>query len=398
MPGCYAIIVAGGRGQRFGGEVPKQYAPLGHGTVLEASLRAFLEHPSIDGVRCVISQDDDDLYEQSISGLNHEHLLPPVYGGKTRQQSVLGGLESLLEESPDKVLIHDAARPFVSGKIISDVIFKLEKSPGVIPTVGVVDTLKKAHKENIEKTISRENLFCAQTPQGFRFKEIITAHREIKNDPKKQKAMTDDASILEQSGLNVAMVEGSEINFKITTQGDHARAQSYLAGMVKRYETRVGFGYDVHRLGEGRGVRLCGVDIKFDKSLLGHSDADVGLHAICDAVLGAIGEGDIGEHFPPTDNKFKDMNSEVFLKHATQLCKKAGARITNIDVTIICEAPKISPHRGLMRERVGNIVGLIPARVSIKATTTEGLGPMGRGEGIAAQAVASVEFPANNVD
>ncbi|MCK4940336.1 MAG: 2-C-methyl-D-erythritol 4-phosphate cytidylyltransferase [Rhodospirillaceae bacterium] len=406
MAGCYALIVAGGSGQRFGGELPKQYAPLGTGTVLQASVRAFLEHPEIDGVRCVISQNHMDFYQQSISGFAEGSLLSPVFGGKTRQQSVLGGLESLAETNPDKVLIHDAARPFVSGELISDVIFALDKSTGAIPALAVVDTLKKCTDESIDKTVPRGNLFRAQTPQGFRFKEIISAHRELMRDPAKE-TVTDDASVLEQSdlaslaGLTVATVAGREENFKITTPDDYKRAQRYLSELGGERETRTGFGYDVHRLGdEGgdkssdkNGVRLCGIDVPFNRYLLGHSDADVGLHALTDAILGAIGEGDIGEHFPPSDPRLKGLDSEVFVARALELASEKNAKINNVDITIVCEAPKIGPYRTEMRTRIAGILGLDKNRVSVKATTTEGLGATGRGEGVAVQAIATLSFP-----
>ena len=395
MAGCYALIVAAGSGQRFGGELPKQYAALGSGTVLQASIMAFLEHPEIDGVRCVVSQNHMDFYERSISGIDanidKSGLLPPVFGGETRQQSVLGGLESFAETNPDKVLIHDGARPFVCGELISDIIFALDKSTGAIPTLPVVDTLKKCHDGSVDKTIPRENLFRAQTPQGFRFNKIIAAHRELIKE-----SMTDDASIFERSGLTVAMVAGREENFKITTPDDYKRAQNYLSGLSGEYETRTGFGYDVHRLVDGNGdggkIRLCGVDIPFDRNLLGHSDADVGLHALTDAILGAIGEGDIGEHFPPTDSRWKGLDSEVFVARALELVGEKGAKINNVDITLVCEAPKIGPYRNQMRTRIAGILGLDEDRISIKATTTEGLGATGRGEGIAAQAVATLSL------
>ncbi len=394
MAGCYALIVAAGSGQRFGGELPKQYADLGSGTVLQASIRVFLGHPEIDGVRCVVSQNHMDFYERSISNIDDDDLLSPVFGGETRQQSVLGGLESFSETNPDKILIHDGARPFVCAELISDIIFALDKSTGAIPTLPVVDTLKKCHDGSVDKTIPRDNLFRAQTPQGFRFNEIITAHRELIKE-----SMTDDASILEQAGLvglTVSTVAGREENFKITTPDDYKRAQNYLNGIGGMHETRTGFGYDVHRLVDGNGdggkIRLCGVNIPFDRNLLGHSDADVGLHALTDAILGAIGEGDIGEHFPPTDSRWKGLDSEVFVTRALELVGEKGAKINNVDITIVCEAPKIGPYRNEMRTSISGMLGLDKSRISVKATTTEGLGATGRGEGIAAQAVATLSM------
>lgn len=388
MAGCYALIVAAGRGQRFGDEIPKQYAPLGGGTILGKCIGAFINHPNVDGVRCVINENDIDLYKETAKSFSLERLLSPVFGGETRQQSVLGGLESLSGLSPDKVLIHDGARPFASTELISNIISALDNAPGAIPTLAVVDTLKKGHDGLIEKTVSRDNLFRAQTPQGFRFSEITKSHRNFANE-----IMTDDASLFEKSGLTVAMVDGFEDNFKITTPEDYVRAKNKMNISLAHEETRTGFGFDVHRLGIGSNVRLCGVDIPFNKSLIGHSDADVGLHALTDALLGAISEGDIGHHFPPTDHRWKGLNSETFVQRAVELIKEKNGKIINVDVTMVCEAPKIGPYRAQMRDRVASILGIDMARVSIKATTTEGLGATGRGEGIAAQAVANVKIP-----
>ncbi|MDH5771734.1 MAG: bifunctional 2-C-methyl-D-erythritol 4-phosphate cytidylyltransferase/2-C-methyl-D-erythritol 2,4-cyclodiphosphate synthase [Rhodospirillaceae bacterium] len=385
MAGCYALIVAAGRGQRFGGDVPKQYAPLGESTILGKSISAFINHPNIEAVRCVINENDVDLYDATAKLFSDNKLLNPVFGGETRQQSVLAGLESISPLSPDTVLIHDGARPFVSDELISGVISALNDAPGAIPALEVVDTLKECIDDSVKKTVSRNNLYRAQTPQGFRFAEITKSHRDFLN-----KNVTDDASIFEGTEMKVSIVAGAEENFKITTQDDYIRAQNKLAGSGAHGETRVGFGYDVHRFAAGSGLRLCGIDIPFDKAFIGHSDADVALHALTDAMLGAIGEGDIGFHFPPSDPRWKDANSEIFVLHALELMKKKNAKIVNVDITIICEAPKIGPHREQMRARIGEILKTDIARVSVKGTTTEKLGAMGRGEGVAAQAVASV--------
>ena len=385
MAGCYALIVAAGRGQRFGGDVPKQYAPLGESTILGESINALINHPNIKAVRCVINENDVDLYDATAKLFSDNKLLNPVFGGETRQQSVLAGLESISPLSPDTVLIHDGARPFVSDELISGVISALNDAPGAIPALEVVDTLKECIDGSVKKTVSRNNLYRAQTPQGFRFDEITKSHRDFLN-----KNATDDASIFEGTEMKVSIVAGAEENFKITTQDDYIRAQNKLAGSDAHGETRVGFGYDVHRFAAGSGLRLCGIDIPFDKAFIGHSDADVALHALTDAMLGAIGEGDIGSHFPPSDPRWKDANSEIFVLHALELMKKKNAKIVNVDITIICEAPKIGPHREQMRARIGEILKTDIARVSVKGTTTEKLGAMGRGEGVAAQAVASV--------
>ncbi|MDH5187508.1 MAG: bifunctional 2-C-methyl-D-erythritol 4-phosphate cytidylyltransferase/2-C-methyl-D-erythritol 2,4-cyclodiphosphate synthase [Rhodospirillaceae bacterium] len=382
MAGCYALIVAAGRGQRFGGEMPKQYAPLGDSTILGKCISTFIAHPDIGGVRCVINKDDVNLYDATVKSFSEPKLLPPVFGGETRQQSVLGGLESISSLSPDTVLIHDGARPFVSDELISDVISALENASGAIPGLAVVDTLKECFDDTIKKTVSRNNLFRAQTPQGFHFNEITKAHRNFINNNE-----TDDASLFEELGIKVSVVNGSEENFKITTQDDYIRAQNKFAGNDVRGETRTGFGFDVHRFGAGSALRLCGIDVPFNKAAIGHSDADVGLHALTDALLGAIGEGDIGTHFPPSDQRWKGSNSEVFVLRALELITEKNAKITNIDITLVCEAPKIGPYRDQMRARVASILGIDVSRVSIKATTTEGLGATGRGEGIAAQAV-----------
>ncbi|MDH5189509.1 MAG: bifunctional 2-C-methyl-D-erythritol 4-phosphate cytidylyltransferase/2-C-methyl-D-erythritol 2,4-cyclodiphosphate synthase [Rhodospirillaceae bacterium] len=385
MAGCYALIVAAGRGQRFGGDAPKQYAPLGGGTILGESINAFINHPKIEAVRCVINENDVDLYDATAKLFSENKLLEPVFGGETRQQSVIAGLESIASLSPETVLIHDGARPFVSDELISDVISALKDAPGAIPALAVVDTIKECHDGLVKKTVSRNNLYRAQTPQGFRFSEITKSHMDFLN-----KNVTDDASIFEGTQNKVSIVAGTEDNFKITTQDDYIRAQNIYASGGARGETRIGFGYDVHRFTAGSGLRLCGIDIPFDKAFIGHSDADVALHALTDAMLGAIGEGDIGSHFPPSDPRWKDANSEIFVLHALDLLKKKNAKIINVDITIICEAPKIGPHREHMRAHIGGILKIDIARVSVKGTTTEKLGAMGRGEGVAAQAVASV--------
>ncbi|MCK5444873.1 MAG: bifunctional 2-C-methyl-D-erythritol 4-phosphate cytidylyltransferase/2-C-methyl-D-erythritol 2,4-cyclodiphosphate synthase [Rhodospirillaceae bacterium] len=381
MTGCLALIVAAGRGQRFGADVPKQYAPLGPATVLGMTARAFLAHPGIDGVRCVIHEDDRDLYARSVEGLN---LLEPVVGGATRQQSVLSGLESLSELNPQKILIHDAARPFVSSQIIDDVIAALDDQPGAIPAVAVSDTLKHCEDGRIQATVSRDALYRAQTPQGFRYREILEAHHRYCD-----REMTDDAQLFEEAGIAVAEIAGEEGNFKITTAEDHARAQM----MFGATDIRTGFGYDVHRLVDGDAITLCGVTIQSNRALKGHSDADVALHALCDALLGAMGEGDIGSHFPPGDARWQNAPSAIFVEHAIALLVGRGGRLINADITIVCEAPKIGPHREEMCLKMAEILGVERHRVSLKATTTEGLGATGRGEGIAAQAVVSLALP-----
>jgi 2-C-methyl-D-erythritol 4-phosphate cytidylyltransferase/2-C-methyl-D-erythritol 2,4-cyclodiphosphate synthase len=381
MKSVYAIIVAAGRGRRFGGDLPKQYCQLGSHAVLRHTVKAFLSHPRIKGVRVLIHPDDQELYDSAVSGLE---LLDPVFGGATRQESVCNGLESLEPYSPDCVLIHDAARPFVTAGIIDRVIDEVENSGAVIPAVPVADTLKREENGISAETVDRNHLWRAQTPQGFVFKNILQGHRAHKGAE-----LTDDAAVSEAEGHKVAIVMGHEDNFKITTQDDLANAKRVLSMNV---EFRTGSGFDVHRFDVGNYVTLCGVEIPHTHSLKGHSDADVALHALTDAILGAIGAGDIGSHFPPSDNQWKGASSDRFLKKACDLVKEKHGTISNLDVTIICERPKIGPHREAMRQRIAEIAGVEIDRVSVKGTTTEKLGFTGRSEGIASQAVATVKL------
>ncbi len=381
-----ALIVAGGHGSRFGTALPKQYQRLGGVALIRHTLTAFLSHPQVDAVRVVIAADAVDVYRAATAGLP---LLPPAFGGHSRQQSVLNGLESVADAPPRSVLIHDAARPFVSADVICRVLDGLANWPGAIPAVPVQDTLKRAtpgdEPPRIAATVERSGLWRAQTPQGFRFAEILAAHRALAGTD-----CTDDAQVAERHGLAVALVPGDEDNLKVTTRDDLDRAARILAAKA---ETRTGFGFDVHRFGPGDHVMLAGVAVPHDAGLLGHSDADVALHALTDAVLGAIADGDIGQHFPPSDPQWKGQASDVFLRDAAARVRAAGGDIVNVDVTIVAERPRIGPHRAAMTARVADILGITPGRVGIKATTTEALGFTGRGEGIAAQAVATVCVP-----
>lgn len=381
MTETVALIVAAGRGHRAGGEIPKQYRPLAGQSLLRRSCAAFLNHPRVDSVCAVIHPDDGDLYAESTAGLA---LPPPVHGGATRQESCRNGLESLVALAPQRILIHDAARPFVDEATIDRVLDALADSPGAIAAVAVTDTLKKATSDlRVAGTVEREGLWRAQTPQGFRYADILEAHRKLASQ-----SLTDDAAVAEAAGLLVALAQGNEDNFKLTTEDDFARAER----MLGTGDIRVGSGFDVHRFNEGNTVTLCGIKIKYDKALAGHSDADVGLHAITDALLGAIGEGDIGSHFPPSEAQWRGADSSLFLRHAAELVGQRGGEIRHLDVTLICEGPKIGPHRDAMRARVAAVAGIGIDRVSVKATTTEGLGFTGRGEGIAAQATATVRL------
>lgn len=371
-----AIIVAAGKGVRAGDGPPKQYRTLSGVPVLRRSVEVFLAHPDINKVIVVINPDHADFYEKAVGDLG---LPSPVAGGRTRQESVLNGLTSLEGDAPGIVLIHDAARAFVSLGVIERVIDEVSDSgDGAIPSLPVFDTLKKSKDGFVEETISRTGLFTVQTPQGFPYPEILNAHKKASG-----KELTDDAAVAEAAGMKVALVAGAKENIKLTKHEDFAGHS---------HDVRIGSGFDVHAFEGGDHVILCGVKIPHDKGLRGHSDADAGLHALTDAILGAIGEGDIGDHFPPSDDKWKDAPSDLFLRHAASLVEEAGGTITNVDVTLICEAPKIGPHRAAMRGRVAEILGLETARVSIKATTTEQLGFTGRGEGLAAQATATVVF------
>lgn len=378
MSGTVALVVGAGEGRRFGGAVPKQYLPLAGEPIMRRALRAFLAHPQVTSVQAVIDPGHRAHYDAATAGLD---LPEPVSGGAVRQESVARGLERLAALAPDRVLIHDAARPLVSAAVISRVLKALDGSSAAVPALPVADTLKRGGGGFVKSTVERRDLWRAQTPQGFRFADILAAHRRAPTS-----GLTDDASVAEHAGLAVAIVEGAEDNIKITTEDDLTRAARLLAGG----ETRAGIGIDAHRFGPGDHVMLCGVSVPFERGLVGHSDADVGLHAATDALLGAIGAGDIGSHFPPSDPQWKGAASEVFLRRAGELVAARGGRVVHLDVTLICEKPKIGPHRRAMTARVAAILGLAEDRISVKATTTDRMGFTGRAEGIAAQALATV--------
>ena len=373
-----ALIVAAGRGTRAGPGGPKQYRMLGGISVLRRTLAAFVSHPGIDHVCAVIHPDDAEAYEVASAGL--PKLLPPCFGGATRQASVALGLEHLKYLSPTNVLIHDGARPLVSATIITRTLESLDTHRGVQVALPVTDTLRRADGE----TVPRNGLWRAQTPQAFHFDAILNAHRKASATD-----LTDDVAVAAAAGITVTMIEGDEMNLKITSAADLDLAERLLN---TGGESRTGSGYDVHRFGPGDHVWLCGVRVPHTNGLIGHSDADAGLHALTDALLGAIGDGDIGQHFPPSDPQWKGAASDRFLAHAAKLVGDKGARIVHVDVTFICERPKIGPQRDAMRARVAEILGLDIDRASIKATTTEGLGFTGRSEGLAAQALATVRF------
>ena len=372
-----AILVAAGSGSRFGGEIPKQFMGLGGRPVICWAAQALL--PFVEYLQPV---GDAGAIDAALGTIPH---LPVVPGGATRQASVRAGLEALAAYEPDFVLVHDAARPCAPGAMIEGLIGALARADAVIPAVPVADTLKRGQDGMVGETVPRDGLYRVQTPQAFRFSTLLALHRADQSG-----LATDDAYLFEQAGLGVALAPGSEENFKITYPADFARMEQTL--MTQRLP-HIGTGYDVHVLGPDRKLMLCGVEVPHELGLTGHSDADVGIHALCDAIYGAMAEGDIGRHFPPSENTWKDADSARFLRHAAELVARKDGFIVNVDVTLICERPKIAPHATAMRERLAELLGIPVARVSVKATTTERLGFTGRGEGIAAQAAVVVMLP-----
>jgi 2-C-methyl-D-erythritol 4-phosphate cytidylyltransferase/2-C-methyl-D-erythritol 2,4-cyclodiphosphate synthase len=384
------IVVAAGAGTRAtagGDPTPKQYRPLAGIPVLSRTLRLFLDRADVAWVLPVIHPDHTARY--AALGLGDQRLLAPVTGGTQRQASVLAGLEALAAHKPDLVLIQDAARPFTDAGVIDGVIAALAAHEGALPATPVTDTIKRSGDgKTVAATEDRSTLFAAQTPQGFRFPQILSAHMRASRLPRE---FTDDAAIAEWAGLSVALTPGSARNIKITHPEDFERAERMLGG--GGMETRIGTGFDVHPFAPGDTVWLGGIAIPHTAKLKGHSDADAALHALCDAIYGALGEGDIGTHFPPSDAKWKGVPSSTFLKHATGLVAERGGRIVNLDLTIVCEAPRIGPHVGAMKIAISSTCGILPSRVAIKATTSEQLGFTGREEGLMAMATASIELP-----
>jgi len=384
MVSCTALIVAAGSGSRFGGSLPKQYHELAGENILRRSVLAFLKHPHIDNVRVVINPDHRAMYEDAVGDLG---LPEPIAGGETRQESVHLGLEALTKGAkPDFVMIHDAARPLIDAATITDVRRALDKGKGAIAAKPLVDTLKRGNGSVITTTIDRANLWQAHTPQAFHFNDILVAHRSAAGAQ-----MTDDAAVAEKSGISVTLVPSNPDNMKITNPDDLDRAARLLGHNYG--DIRTGMGFDVHRLIPGKQITICGVSIPHDFTAEGHSDADVGLHALVDAILGSMGAGDIGSHFPPSCPQWKGMDSAHFVRHVIGIISERGGIIANVDITLMCEAPRIGPHRETMVKRVAELLEITPNRVSVKATTTERLGFAGRGEGIAAQALATVRFP-----
>ena len=380
-----ALILAAGQGSRAGTDIPKQFRQIGGKAVLAHSVEAFARHPAVGSVYLVIGAGQQETVRTMIGDGQVTAL---IEGADSRRGSVRAGLEAIAATGgADRVLIHDAARPFISSSMIDQLLAALEQAPGAFPALPVADTLVKSTGNIAGDIVDRSGLYRVQTPQAFHFESIIRAHRAWDSS----REATDDAQMLREAGHDVLMVPGDERLEKLTYPQDFARAEAQLASCRT---TRVGMGYDVHRLAADEELWLCGVQVPHDRGLAGHSDADVAIHAIVDAVLGALSEGDIGSHFPPSDPQWRGAASSRFLEYAANRVTERGGRLEHIDVTIICEAPKIGPHRDAMRHRISEILAISLERVSVKATTTERLGFAGRREGIAAQAVATISLPA----
>ena len=387
MVNVAAVVVAAGRGTRAGGDTPKQFRTIGGETMLRRALYMLVEHPQVGVIQPVIHPDDVERFRAIES---NDHILAPVFGGATRQASVRAGLEALAARKPDIVLIHDAARPFASQALISRAIQTAARSGAAVPGLAVSDTVKSVDANGtVERTIDRNTLRLIQTPQAFAFAPLLEAHARAAEQGRQD--FTDDAGLAEWAGLKVSVFEGESGNVKITNPEDFARAEAERFGALG--DVRTGTGIDVHAFGPGDHVWLAGLKIPHDQTLTGHSDADVVLHALVDAILGALADGDIGSHFPPSDPKWKGAASDQFLAFAVERVKARGGRIAHLDVTLVCEAPKIGPHRDRMRAKIAELTGLPVSRVAVKATTSEQLGFTGRREGILAHATATVRLP-----
>lgn len=377
-----ALIVAAGRGVRAGGDLPKQYRSVGGAPLLRHAVVRLLAQPAITTVCVVVNPDDRLHYDRAVAGLA---VGAPIAGGATRQASALAGLEALADNPPAIVMIHDAARAFVPDSVIAGLLaaFDDPATDGAVPALAVTDSLRRGSR-TYDAMVDRDGLWRVQTPQAFRYPALLAAHRAAPG------GATDELAIAMAAGLCVVVTPGDEDAFKVTEASDFAKAEAMIASPTS---PRAASGFDVHRFGPGDHVWLCGVRIPHSHGLIGHSDADAGLHALTDALLGTIAAGDIGDHFPPSDPQWRGAASDRFLAHAAGLVRAAGGVIDHVDVTLVCERPKIGPHREAMRDRIADILGLAVARVSVKATTTEMLGFTGRSEGLAAQALASVRLP-----
>jgi len=382
-----AIVVAAGRGLRAGAATPKQYRTVGGEPVIRASLTLFAAHGEVDLVQPVIHHDDRELFAAATSGLD---LLPPVVGGTTRQGSVRAGIEALAAQAPDILLIHDAARPFASPALVSRAIAAVADAPAAVPGLAVSDTVKRVDANSrILETLDRAMLRTVQTPQAFRLAALYEAHRRALAAGRDD--FTDDAALMEWAGAAVTVFPGEASNVKLTTPDDFLRAERER--MADLGDVRIGTGYDVHAFADGDHVMLGGVRIPHTRGLSGHSDADVVLHAAVDAILGALADGDIGQHFPPSDPQWRGAASELFLRDAIKRVQTRRGVVAHLDVTIICEAPRIGPHRDAIRHRISEIAGIDVGRVAVKATTSEKLGFPGRGEGMLAMVTATVRLP-----
>ena len=386
---CALVLVAAGRGRRSGDGIPKQYRRFAGECALRRNLVAFARSNTPISVQVVIHPDDRDLYDEATQGLA---LPQPVAGGETRQQSVLAGLAALEPRAPRLVLIHDAARPFASSALIARAIEAGHTTGAAIPALRIADTVKSVDPGGrIVGTADRETLRIVQTPQAFAFAPLLDAHRKAERSGRAD--FTDDAALMEWAGHAVSTFEGETGNFKLTTPEDFRRAEAMM--LTSLSDIRTGMGFDVHEFGPGDHVTLGGVRIAHDHGLSGHSDADVVLHAVVDAILGALADGDIGAHFPPSDPQWKGATSDRFLKFAADRVAKRGGVIAHLDITVVSEAPKIGPHRDAMRARIAEIAGITPDRVGVKATTNEGMGFIGRREGMVAHATATIRLPAS---
>jgi 2-C-methyl-D-erythritol 4-phosphate cytidylyltransferase / 2-C-methyl-D-erythritol 2,4-cyclodiphosphate synthase len=387
MVSVAAVIVAAGRGSRAGGDLPKQFRPIGGESMLRRALSMFVEHDEVSAVQPVIREEDIARYRMAAAELN---VLLPAFGGATRQCSVRAGLEALAARKPAIVLIHDAARPFASAELVSRAIAAAKQSGAAIPALPVTDTVKTVDAEgHVDKTLDRNTLRLVQTPQSFAFPALLEAHRRAAAAGRED--FTDDAALTEWAGLKVSVFPGEPGNIKITNEGDFARAEAMAFSTLG--DVRIGTGIDVHAFGPGDHVTLGGIRIGHDSSLVGHSDADVALHALVDAILGALADGDIGEHFPPSDPQWRNASSDRFLAFAVERVKARGGGIAHLDLTLVCEIPKIGPYRDAMRAEIARLADIAIERVAVKATTSERLGFTGRGEGIAAYATATVRLP-----
>ncbi len=390
MSDIAVIIVAAGRGTRAGGppgSPAKQYRTIGNKPVLSQTLSAFCGHPGVDVVVTVIHPDDGDLYAEASTG--HDKLLAPVPGGATRQESVRRGLEALAPLNPEIVLIHDAARPFVPPALIDRAIEAARAAGAAVPVLPVADTIAVVEGSNRQETLDRARLRSIQTPQSFRYGDIASAHAKAAAAGRDD--FTDDGAVASFAGMTIAVFDGDSANMKLTTPDDFSRADAQLLAALP--DIRTGTGFDVHEFEPGDHVVLGGVQIPHTRKLKGHSDADVVLHALCDAIFGALGDGDIGTHFPPSEPQWKNAPSSKFLEYAIGKVRERGGIVANVDVAVMCEEPKIGPHRPAMQKTISDILGIAPDRVGIKATTMERMGFVGREEGMAAIATATIRLP-----